>query len=69
MFAPQVQMSWNQAHAPLFIESFPKTPGTQSEASWFGEYHNYKTKQNKLPSLYNISVACANGLNVNLLPN
>jgi hypothetical protein len=25
-FAPQVQMSWNQAHAPLLIESSPKTP-------------------------------------------
>jgi len=27
-FAPQVQMSWNQAHAPLLIKSFPKTPRT-----------------------------------------
>jgi hypothetical protein len=43
-------MSWNQAHAPLLIESFPKTPRTQSEASWFSESHNYKTEQNKLPS-------------------
>ncbi len=50
MFAPQVQMSWNQAHAPLLIESFPKTPRKQSKASQFGESHNYKTKQNKLPS-------------------
>jgi hypothetical protein len=25
-FAPQVQTSWNQAHAPLLVESFPKTP-------------------------------------------
>ncbi len=24
-FAPEVQISWNQAHAPLLIESFPKT--------------------------------------------
>jgi hypothetical protein len=32
-FAPEVQMSWNQAHAPLLIESFPKTPRTQFEAS------------------------------------
>jgi hypothetical protein len=44
-FALQVQTSWNQAHAPLFVESFPKTPRTQSEASWFGGSHNYKTKQ------------------------
>jgi hypothetical protein len=25
-FAPQVQTSWNQADAPLLVESFPKTP-------------------------------------------
>jgi len=37
-----------QAHAPLLIESFPKTPRTQSEASLFGGTHNYKT--NYLPS-------------------
>ncbi len=43
-------MSWNQAHAPLLVESFPKTPITQSEASWFNGSHMYKTKQNKLPS-------------------
>jgi hypothetical protein len=49
-FAPQVQTSWNQAHAPLLVESCPKTPRTQSETSWFGGSHNYKTKQNKLPS-------------------
>ncbi len=46
-FAPQVQRSWNQAHAPLLVESFPKTPRTLFEASWFGVSHNYKTKQNK----------------------
>ncbi len=45
-FAPQVQTSWNQAHAPL-LESFPKTPRSRSEASQFGESHKYKT--NKLP--------------------
>ncbi len=38
-FAPQVQMSWNQAHAPLLIKSFPKTPRTQCEASLFGGSH------------------------------
>jgi len=27
-FAPQVQTSWNQAHAPLVVEIFPKTPRT-----------------------------------------
>jgi hypothetical protein len=32
-FAPQVQTPRNQAHAPLLVESFPKTPRTQSEAS------------------------------------
>jgi hypothetical protein len=47
-FAEQVQTSWNQAHAPLLVESFPKIPRTQSEASWFRGSHNYKTKQNKL---------------------
>ncbi len=49
-FAPQVQMSWNQARAPLLIDSFPKTLITQSNASRFSGYHNYKTKQNKLPT-------------------
>jgi hypothetical protein len=49
-FAPQVQMSWNQAHAPLLVERIPKTPRTQSETSQIGGSHNYKTKQNKLPS-------------------
>jgi hypothetical protein len=44
-FAPQVQTSWNQANAPLLIESSPKTPRTRSEASQFGGSHNYKTKQ------------------------
>ncbi len=49
-FALQGQLSWNYAHAPLLIESFPKTPRTWSEASWLGGSHNYKTKQTKLPS-------------------
>jgi hypothetical protein len=44
-FAPQVQTPWNQAHAPLLVESLPKTTRTQSEASWFSGSHNYKTKQ------------------------
>jgi hypothetical protein len=43
-------MSWNKAHAPLLVKSFPKTPRTQSEASQISGSHNYKTKQNKLPS-------------------
>jgi hypothetical protein len=34
-------------HPSLLVESFPKTPRTQSEASWFGGSHNYKTKQTK----------------------
>jgi hypothetical protein len=42
-------MSWNQAHAPLLIGSFPKTPRTRSNTSQFNGYHNYKTRQNKLP--------------------
>ncbi len=47
-FAPQVQMSWNQAHAHLLVESFPMIPRTRSEASRFGGSQNYKT--NYLPS-------------------
>jgi hypothetical protein len=44
-------MSWNQAHAPLLLKSFPKRPRTQSEASQFGGSHQYKqNKTNKLPS-------------------
>jgi hypothetical protein len=49
-FTPQVQMSWNQVHAPLPVESFPKTPRTWSEACWFSGSHNFKTKGNKVPS-------------------
>ncbi len=37
-------------YATVLVESFPKTPRTWSEASWFGGSHIYKTKQNKLPS-------------------
>jgi hypothetical protein len=37
-------------HAPVVVQSFPKTPRTRSEASQFSRPHNYKTKQNKLPS-------------------
>jgi hypothetical protein len=46
-FVPQVQTSWKQAHAPLIVESFPKTPRsrTWSEASQFSGSHSYKTKQ------------------------
>jgi len=58
-FAPQVQTPWNQAHAPLLVESFPKTPRTWSEASQFGGSHNYNTKQNKLPSFIDRST-CRN---------
>ncbi len=48
-FAPQVQTSWNQAHTPLLVESFPKTPRTLPEASLFGgDSHNYKIKQTTL---------------------
>ncbi len=43
-FASQVQMSWNQAHAPLLVESFPKTPRT------WGSVDLIITEQNKLPS-------------------
>jgi hypothetical protein len=34
-----------QAHAPILIEIFPKTPRTQFEASRFSGFYNYKTKQ------------------------
>jgi hypothetical protein len=35
------------SHAPLLVESFPKTPRTRSEASGFSRSHNYEAKQNK----------------------
>jgi hypothetical protein len=44
-FPLQVQMLWNQVHAPVHIKSFPKTPRTQSDACEFNGSHNYKTKQ------------------------
>jgi hypothetical protein len=34
-----------KAHAPLLIESFPKTSRIQSESSRFSGSHTYKTKQ------------------------
>jgi len=34
-FALQVQMPWNQTHAPLLVKSFPKTSRTWSETSQF----------------------------------
>jgi hypothetical protein len=40
----RLQRSWNQAHAPLLVERFPKIPRTRSETSWFSGSHNYKTK-------------------------
>jgi hypothetical protein len=43
-------MEQSQAYAALFIESFPKTPITQSEASQFDGSHKYKNKTNYLPS-------------------
>jgi hypothetical protein len=51
-FALQVQTPWNQKPMhPLPLQSFPKRPRTQSEASPFGGSHQYKTKQtNYLPS-------------------
>jgi hypothetical protein len=45
-FGLQVQTSWNQAQAPLLVESLSKTSRTLSEGSQFGGSHNYKTKQN-----------------------
>jgi hypothetical protein len=65
-FAPQVQVSWNQSPCthPLIIESFPKTPRTQSEASWFSESHNYKTEQSKLPSFIDKCVMGQQGRSV-----
>ncbi len=46
-FCTACPKSWNQAHAPLLIQSFPKTPRTWSKASWFNGSHRYKT--NYLP--------------------
>jgi hypothetical protein len=45
-------MPWTQKpmHHTLLVQSFPKTPRTQSEASQFGGSHNYKNKTNYLPS-------------------
>ncbi len=60
-FGPQIQMSWNQAHAPLLIKSFPKTPRTWSEASQLMDL--ITTKQNKLPSFIDRSLFCFNILN------
>ncbi len=53
-FAPQVQMSWNQAHDALFlVKSFGKTPRTCSEASSsFSGSHNYKTKTKQTTFLH-----------------
>jgi hypothetical protein len=47
----EVQIAWNQADAPLLLESFLKRPRMRFEASQFGGSHKYKTKQKKIPSL------------------
>ncbi len=47
-FAPQVQTSWNWAHAHLLLESFPKTP--RNHLKHPGLVDLITTKQNKLPS-------------------
>jgi len=48
-FALPVQKSWNQAHAPLLIESFPMTPRTRTWSIPIRKNpHNYKT--NYFPS-------------------
>ncbi len=45
---PQIETIWNQADAPLLVESFPKTSRMQSEMPQFGRSHNEKqTKQTK----------------------
>ncbi len=47
----------HQAHAPLLLESLPKSPGTWFEASAFRGSHKYKTKQiNYLPSWIDVVV-------------
>jgi hypothetical protein len=59
----QVQMPWNQAHAPLLLESFWKRLRTQSKASLFSVSHKYKIKQNKQPSFIDkYQVYCSLGL-------
>jgi hypothetical protein len=47
-FAPQVQMSWNQAHAPFLVKSFPKHQ--EHDLKHLGLVDLITTKQNKLPS-------------------
>jgi hypothetical protein len=62
-FAPQVQMPWNQADAPLLLESFPKRPRTRSKASQFTGSHKCKqNKTNKQPSFIDNSTLDANPL-------
>jgi hypothetical protein len=40
-------MPWNQAHAPLLVESFQKEPKTWSQTSQFGGSHKYKQNKTK----------------------
>jgi len=47
----QVQTPWNQADAPILLQSFPQRPRTRSEASWFGWISLVQTKQNKQTTL------------------
>jgi hypothetical protein len=45
-FAPQVQTSWNQAHAPLLVmRAFQRPQEHDLKHPGFGGSHNYKTKQ------------------------
>jgi hypothetical protein len=54
-FAPQVQTPWNQAHAPLLVQRFPRRPRTRSQHPGLVDLTvTNKTKQtNNLPSYIN----------------
>ncbi len=56
-FMLKVQMSLNQAHAPLLLKSFPKRPKMWFEASQFSGSH--KSKQNKQTTFFHkLMIGC-----------
>ncbi len=49
-------MSWNQADAPLLLESFPKRWRMPYEAAWFGGSHKYKQNKQGMKNTLALSI-------------
>ncbi len=64
-FTQEVQTSWNQANAPLLIESFPKIPRTRLKCP--GLLDLIVTKQNNLPCFRDRYIWCLLWVDISVL--